>query len=147
MSLAEHVIRGHLTEGDIHTRQGDDAFVLFFARKTKAEGAEAARLMSGEIKAAIIRELPKIAHSVGVDHFVAEVANEVIFEDGGERPLADLLFDSLAEIRAEAEEALIKRRAALIRDARVVFRPVWNSSKRAGLMFRCMLDAASGASA
>jgi hypothetical protein len=147
MSLAEAVIKSHLTQGDIYTQQGNDAFVLFFAHKTPAEGAETAQSMSAEIKAAIAKELPKIAGAIGVDHFVAEVANDVIFEDNREQPLADVLFNSLAKIRAEAEQALNKKRAALIRDARVVFRPVWNPSKRAVLIFRCMLDSASGATA
>jgi hypothetical protein len=144
-SIAEEVIRQHLTSADVYTEQDDGTFVLVFAEQTKQQATETARKISGEIKTAIKNQIPRIADSLGVRHFVAEVDNDVIFTDDKDRPLADALFESLSAMRREAEEGIQQRRATILREARVVFRPVWHSGKRAVMLFRCMFDAPSGA--
>jgi len=144
--IAEEVIRKHLTSSDVYTEQDNNGtFVLFFADKNKQQASETARQISSEIKTAIKNQIPRIADSVGVRHFVAEVDNDLIFTEDKGPPLADVLFESLSAMRREAAAAIQQRRTTILREARIVFRPVWHSGKRAVMLFRCMFDAPSGA--
>lgn len=143
-SIAEEVIRGHLTNADVYTEQDDGTFILFFAEHTKQQASETARQISVEIKSTVRKEIPRIAESLGVRHFATELDNDIVFTDDKDRPLADALFESLSAMRREAEETIQHRRSAILREARVVYRPVWHTGKRAIMLYRCMFDAQSG---
>lgn len=143
-TIAETAIEEHLSPDDSYQLQGEETYVICFARLDEAAAAQIAKLISARIAKLLETDLPDAAKAIQVGHFVASVDSST-FDD--RRPLADQLVESLEEIRCEADEAVTQRRAALIRDAQILFRPMWYAKKDVVSLYRCMLDGESGNSA
>lgn len=143
--IAERIIRRHLTTDDICTKHGDGTFVICFVSVNEVQAARTARHISQEIKSALVREAPDVAGRIEIENYVTEIESDYIVDDG--RPLPEVLLGSLAWMRAEAEKAVRERRAKLIREARVLFRPVWHPRKSTIQLYRCMLDGNTGGAA
>lgn len=139
--LAESVIRQHLTTDDLCERHDDETYVLCFARLDKAAADRKTAEMTAEIKAALLREVPETA-AVRFQNFVAEVNYDRV-NRSAESILGSLL-SSLEEVRREAEDAFQERRAALLREARLVYSPVMQVKHEVAVMNRCLVSDAAG---
>lgn len=143
-ALAESAIEAHISPNDSYQLQGDETYVICFAHLSEAHAAKVASRISRQIRELLDEELPEQSESIEVDHFVASVDSASLDSSS---PLAEQLAASLGEIRREAQQAVKARRAALIRAAQVLYRPMWYAKKEMVSLYRCMLDGESGNSA
>lgn len=116
-TIAETVIRRHLTVGDAFRRHDEETYVLCFAGLDAAEANHKVSRIVSEIADALTREVPE-ARTVRVNPFVATVDRDRI--GGSDGVLFDTLAVSLAAIKQEAVAAAQERRHSLLRDARLL---------------------------
>lgn len=144
-NIAERVIRKNLSEDDVFERKEGGVYVLCFANLSKAEAETRTKQIVSEIRSALSREAPDTG-GLRVDHFVAELDWEPSDEDD-ELPLAEVLAEALRKVRQEAEEASKSWRRALLRDALVIYSPIWQPDRKAVSGYRCIVDETTGKNA
>lgn len=142
-AIAERVIASQLGARDLFSAHGNDSYVLCFPTLNVGEAKRKTSAIVAEIKAGLEQAIDR-AERVGVSEFVAEVEFAPALE--ADRRLIDVLAESLHAIRKEAAEAYQRHRAALLRDAEIFFRPVWQVSQKSVGLYRSVLDERTGRS-
>lgn len=140
-AIASRVIANRLGPDDLFSLHENDSYVLCFPHLEES----AARRKTGGIAAEIKSEILKAVEGgerIGVAEFVAEVEFAPALDS--DRPLAEILAESLKDIRKEAEDAYQRHRVALLKEAEVFFRPVWHAAKRTVDLYRSVLDERTG---
>jgi GGDEF domain-containing protein len=135
--IVEDTIKKKLSADDIYARHGEEMFVLCFASADREAVEARMRDISDEIKRALSRsnsDTFRVAHEVA----------DVIFVDGDEAPLVDMIANSLRQVRDEAENAARAWREHLLRVASIRYRPVWSSSRKVVALHRAVLDEDTG---
>ena len=85
--LAEAVIQGHLTQGDVFEQQGDGSYVVLFARLGQAETDFKCRVIGREITERLLgSELPRLAD---VESVSAQVTRRALEEGDVEAVLSE----------------------------------------------------------
>jgi hypothetical protein len=140
-AIAEATIRAHMHEADAFDRRDDDTYILCFAACDKRDAARRTARIVEDIRRRLEERVPQ-ATALRVEHDVAELEWKEI--DGDDTPLIDLLAQQLRHVRTEAEQSARQWKRTLIRDATVVYAPVWNVKARNVTMFRCLLGDAVG---
>lgn len=139
--IAERIIPTHLAETDVCQKYDDETYIICFADLDKASSERKAKRIVDDIKAALLEAASEVRH-LRVDHSVTELAwADVQYTDA---PLIDVLADSLKKVREEVEAARRTWHDTLLRDASIVFSPVWNARNQTILMYRCLLDDLTG---
>lgn len=142
-AIASRVIAERLDPEDIFSRNDDDAYILCFASADSNEARRITADIAAKIKKQILAGVEG-GDRIGVSEFVAEVDFAPALES--DRPLSEILADSLREIRKEAEEAYQRHRTALLKEAEVFYRPLWHVAKREVDLYRSVLDEKTGKS-
>ena len=139
--IAARVIADRLGPDDLSSLHENDAYVLCFPHLDGAAARRKTSEIGAEIKAELVRAVEH-GERIGVQEFVAELEFAPALDS--DRPLADILADSLKDIRKEAEDAYQRHRTALLKEAEVFYRPVWHAAKRTVDLYRSVLDERTG---
>ncbi len=140
--IAEGVIKENLAAADIYERYDDETYIVCFADLDRSHSERKARRIVDNIRAALLNAASEVRH-IDVSHSVAELpSEELTFAE--EESLIDALAGSLRQIRTEVEEAQQAWRRILLRDANIVYSPIWNPRNRTVLLCRCLLDDLTG---
>lgn len=140
--IAETELQRHLDEEDFYRPYGETAFLVCFSELEKPAADKKAQQIGASIKARLAREIPDVANAVTVDHFVASIDRSSL--RGGNEPIADRLYGTLAHMREEARQTTEQFRQSLLRDFQLLFLPTWHTRKEVVVLNRCQLDMASG---
>lgn len=143
-TIAETVIRSHLYEADAFDRQDEDTYILCFAGNDKLDAVRRTARIVDDITRRLKEQVPQ-ASGLRIEHEVTELDWEEVDEED-DTPLIDILAERLRKVRAEAEQSAKQWKRMLIRDATVVYAPVWNVQSRYVSLFRCMLGDTIGKS-
>lgn len=141
--IAEAELRLLLDDTDFYRPYGDTSFLVCFSNLDKPAADRKARQIGARIKARLVQQIPEIAATISVDHFVAAV-DRTALRQGGELPIADRLLGTLEKMREEAQVTARQFRTSLLRDFQILFAPVWHTSKHMVILNRCLLDMTSG---
>jgi hypothetical protein len=131
------VIERGIGPDDLFSLHENDTYVLCFPHLDHAMARRKASEIGAQIKTELVRAVEN-GDRIGVTEFVAELEFAPALDS--DRPLADILAESLKEIRKEAEDAYQKHRTALLKEAEIFYRPVWHAAKRMVDLYRSVLD-------
>lgn len=140
--IAETELRLQLDDTDFYRPYGNTSFLVCFSNLDKPAADRKAREIAARIKAQLVQQIPEIAQTISVDHFVAAVDRATLRQ--GSQPIADRLLGTLEKMREEAQVTTRQFRMSLLRDFQVLYSPAWHTAKRVVVLNRCLLDMASG---
>lgn len=143
VEMAEAELRLQLDETDFYRPYGDTSFLVCFSTLDQPAADLKARQIGARIKAKLAQQIPEVAVTLSVEHFVAAVDRKAL-RQGGDLPIADRLFGTLERMREEAKATARRFRTSLLRDFQILFAPVWHTSKHVVILNRCLLDMTSG---
>lgn len=138
--VAEETIREFLGEQDTFERQSEESFIVCFAGADKDQATAKTREIVDAIRGRLDREAPD--HGLTLDHTVAELEWGTRHESG--ESLISVIADQLRQIRGEADAASKAWRRELLKNAIVMYSPIWNSEKGIVALYRCLLDEETG---
>lgn len=140
--IAEAELRLQLDDADFYRPYGNTSFLVCFSNLDKLSADRKARQIAARIKAQLVQQIPEIAQTISVDHFVAAVDRATLRQ--GNLPIADRLLGTLEKMREEAQVTTRQFRVSLLRDFQILYSPAWHATKRLVVLNRCLLDMASG---
>ena len=142
--IAEAVIRRNLGTGDTFARHDEETFILCFADADTGRAEARAQRIGDSIKRAILKAEPN-AVDFSVEHFVARLDPPAVHPD--DMPLVDAFATALRRVKAETEQQVQEWRQRLLREAFVLYSPLFDPEKRTPAFFRCLVDEQTGRSA
>lgn len=140
--IAEAELRLQLDDTDFYRPYGNTSFLVCFSNLDKPAADGKARQIAARIKAQLVQQIPEIAQTISVDHFVAAVDRATLRQ--GNLPIADRLLGTLEKMREEVQATTRRFRVSLLRDFQILYSPAWHTAKRLVVLNRCLLDMASG---
>jgi hypothetical protein len=143
-AVAEAVIKRRLTSSDTYARRDEETFILCFAEHDQARAEACARRIVEDIKAALARAGPELGE-INVEQFVAEIVPP--HGDEFDLPLIEAFANAIRRVKFEAEQQAREWRQRLLRDAFVLYSPLFEPEKRMATLFRCLVDEQTGRSA
>lgn len=138
--VAEETIREVLGEQDTFERLGDESFIVCFAGVDKNQATAKTRAIVDAIRSRLDQQTPN--HGLTLDHTVAELEWGPQHESG--ESLVSVIADQLRQIRTEADAASKAWRRELLKNAIVMYSPIWNTEKGIVAVYRCLLDEETG---
>lgn len=140
LKLAEDTIAAHMGPDDEYQRYQNDTFILVFPTLDPAAAKRKTEALSAAIRARVAHELPD--SKVEIEHHLSEIDCAHALDE--ESSIVDAIAQSLQGIRDEVRSTQQRLRRELLRNALVVYSPVWSPKSRFVLMYRCLLDRATG---
>lgn len=140
LDLAEETIAEHLGADNEYRRHQNDSFILIFPSLDAAAAEQKTRELSRAIRSRVAAELPSV--DVKVEHHTSEVDCTQAFSE--QSSIIDAVTRVLDEIRTEVRSTQERLRRDLLRNAMVVYGPIWHPVSRMVLMYRCLLDRSTG---
>jgi PAS domain S-box-containing protein len=126
-TLAETILRRHLSGTDVFSRTDDDGFLVCFSDLDEAAADFKARVIAREIRDRLVGEIPESVTTLHVTSLVSTV-RFTPEESAGDDKLATLVDAQLARDRARHEENIRRQFAAGLTTARVRFQRVWTEA-------------------
>lgn len=134
--ITEKIIYNNITTDDFFEKYNEETFVIVFGKLNKEQAEIKTKYISDKIRNKLekINELSKLDVSFTVS---STNKNEIKSRQG---LIIDVIADTLQKVKNEVANAIQILQNSIIKDAKIIFSPVWNPNLKKIYIYRCIIS-------
>ena len=134
--ITEKIIYNNITTDDFFEKYDEETFVIVFGKLNKKQAEIKTKYISDKIRNKLekINELSKLDVSFTVS---STNKNEIKSRQG---LIIDVIADTLQKVKNEVANAIQILQNSIIKDAKIMFSPIWNPNVKKIYIYRCIIS-------